>query len=188
MRRRQVLAGSGAVAAFSLAGCSTLTGPTSLGPPEIEREDREMHLQWTRGDQRATLTVRQRTVPETPEDAFRLRLHISHGTGIQTEYLQFRLHAPRDPGAVPAAVSLEVPDGGPWPPFVLRQDQWTTIAVEDLNELGRGSLGLELWIRPRSDPVEAVTVAPTIGFSGTGLLDRQYVARAAEAVDVVHDG
>lgn len=188
MRRRQVLVGAAAVAAPSLAGCSTLTGPTTLGLQEIEREGRETHLQWTQGDRRATLTVRQRTVPATPEDAFRLRLHVSHGRGLQTEYLQFRLHAPREPGTVPAAVSLEVPEGGPWPPFVLRREQWTTIAVEDLNELGRGSLGLELWIRPRSDPVEAVTVDATIGFTGTGVLDRQYVARAAEPVDIVHDG
>lgn len=186
MRRRQVLATAGAASALPLAGCSALLGPTDLGSPEVETEARETHVRWTRGDGQVTLSVRQRTVPETPEDQFRLRLHVSHSQGLQIKHLRFRIHAPREPGTVPAAISVQVPEGGPWPPFSLHREQWTTIAVEDLGELGRGSLGLELGVQPRSDPVEAVTVDAAIGLTGTGLLGTQYRARTAEEIDVVH--
>lgn len=184
MRRREVLVA--AASTLPLAGCSTLTGPTALGSPTVETGDRETHLRWRRGGEQVTLSIRQRTVPATPTDPFRLRLHVSHSEGLHVEYLRFRIDAPRAPGTVPAAVSLQVPDGGPWPPFTLHQDGWTTVAVEDLGELGRGSLGLELGVRPRNDPVETVTVDASIGLTGTGLLGGEYRARAAEEFDVVH--
>lgn len=187
MRRRQVLA-AGSASVLALSGCSRLLGPTGLGAPAVETEDRETHLHWRRNGKRVTLTVRQRTVPETPADQFRLRLHVSHGDDLRVERLTFRIHAPREPGSVPAAVSLQVPEGGPWPPFTLRREEWTTVAVEDLGDLGRGSLGLELGVRPQHDPVETVTVDATVGLAGTGLLGGRYRARGAQEVDVVHGG
>lgn len=185
MRRREVLAAA-AAATLPLAGCSTLTGPTTLGSPTVETGDRETHLQWRREGERVTLSIRQQTVPEMPTDPFGLRLHVSHGEGLHVEYLQFRINAPREPGTIPATVSLQIPDGGPWPPFTLHQEEWATVAVEDLDELGRGSLGLELGVHPRSDPVETVTVDASIGLTGAGLLGGEYRARAAEEFDVVH--
>lgn len=61
----------------------------------------------------------------------------------------------------------------------------TNIAVDDLGELGQGSLGLELFVDPVSEPIEQLKVAADMRFSRGGTLAGSYRAETLELFDVV---
>lgn len=191
MRRRQVLAAAGAATALPLAGCTALRGPVDLGhPDETEDGERERHFVWSRdGTDQATFSVIQRTVPDSPADQFRLRLHVSHRPGLSIDRMRYRLQAPTDPTAVQAYVYVQAPSGGPWPGFTLTRDRWTTVAVDDIGELGEGSLGVNLLVRPvPGEPVEDVRLDAELGLSESGTLSREYRAATLATFPIDNGG
>lgn len=191
MRRRQLLATSASTALAASAGCfGAWPDSTDLGVPEEELNDdgREKHLVYTRDSERqAVVTIQQRSRQPSLDERLPLRLHVWHREGLRTERMAFRLRAPPTVGNVPADVYLRVPHGGPWPEFDLRRDDdlWTVIAVDDLGDLGSGSLRLDLIVDPTTGPVEEVTIRADVVFEGTGLLERDYRATANTRFEVI---
>jgi hypothetical protein len=87
-------------------------------------------------------------------------------SGWETTALRFALRAPADPGPADgtARVFLEVPDGGPYPPFSLRvtEEGYAVVETDGLAEAGLGTstLPLALVVVPR-EPVEPLSVRVT---------------------------
>jgi hypothetical protein len=194
MNRRTFLtttiAGAGLAAT---AGCSLPGGPESFGRPEVTVDDdgREKHLTYQVDDTRqAVVSLMQRGRPESPTDRFGLRLYVWHREGLSIDRLHYRLRAPPHSVKPPAEIYLKTPDGGPWPAFDLNTDDdlWTVVDVDDIGELGDGSLGLELIVEPGSEPVEEMAVHPEITLSSSGAFGGKRVAEATERFEPVFEG
>ncbi|MEF8786313.1 MAG: hypothetical protein V5A45_10305 [Haloarculaceae archaeon] len=175
MNRRALLAGTTATLGTALAGCTALGGERSLGQPreELDANGREKHLVFERnGKSVVTITLQQRTAAQNLPGRFGLRVVISHSENTNINKFSFELRAPPTSVEPPAEIYLKQPDGGPWPPidFQRTENEWTRIAVDDLGDLGRGTLGLETIVAPLGDSVEAVGVRPDLTLGTTGLL------------------
>jgi len=175
MNRRTFVAGTTATLATTLAGCTTLGGEQSLGQPreELDAGGREKHLIFERnGESVVTITLQQRTAAQDLPGRFGLRIVISHSEKTNINEFSLELRAPPTSLEPPAEIYLKQPDGGPWPPieFQSTDNEWTRIAVDDLGDLGRGTLGLETIVAPLGDSVDAVGVRPDLTLGTTGLL------------------
>jgi hypothetical protein len=175
MNRRVFLAGTTATLGTALAGCTALGDERSLGQPseELDANGREKHLVFERnGKSVVTITLQQRTAAQNLPGRFGLRIVISHSENTNINKFSFELRAPPTSLEPPAEIYLKQPDGGPWPPidFQSTENEWTRIAVDDLGDLGRGTLGLETIVAPLGNSVEAVGVRPDVTLGTTGLL------------------
>lgn len=192
MQRRTFLTGSALAAGTALAGCSAPGQSQSLGQPREEADGpRERHLIFERdGESVVTLTLQQRQDPSPPLNRFQLRFVVSHTDDTRIQALQFDLRSPLDPAAVPADVYLKQPDGGPWPALEFRsvENNWTRIAVDGLDDLGRGTLGLEVIVAPRGESPETVGIRSELELGTTGPLSGgPFRAEAGTEFDPVVD-
>jgi hypothetical protein len=191
MKRRTLLATGTATLAAGTAGCSGLLGgTTTLGRPEEQLDDdgMEKHLVFRDGDDRiVVITLDQRTRQKSPTDRFRFRLYIAHGYGDEAnggpatsvDSFRFDLRTPLTSVDPPANVFLAAPEGGPWPDFTFERDDdlWTRIAVEDVGELGEGTIGLTTIVDPLDVPVEEVGVRADLTLSEDGFGARRIEPR-----------
>ncbi|MFB6202091.1 MAG: hypothetical protein ABEI98_08785 [Halorhabdus sp.] len=192
MHRRTFLGAASVSSVGALAGCGGLGGPTPLTDVEVVTEDDGMdhHLTFYQDNtEQATLTVSQGNAPEAYTDRFSLRLHLWHRPGLRTEHMAFEVRGPPGGAGVPAETYLKVPDGGPWPEFRIEKDDdlSTIIAVDDLGELGEGSLGFELIVDPTTTPVDAISVHADVTFDRTETFSGTYRAETTNIFDIVRD-
>jgi len=190
MQRRTFLATAGIAGVGGLAGCGTLGGSTELTHTETtdDGDDMEHHVTFYRDDtEQATLSIMQGYAPETTTERFPLRIHLWHRAGLRTERMAFELRGPPGGAGVPAEMYLKVPDGGPWPDIRMDTDDdlTTVIAVDDLGELGPGSLGFELIVDPGTEPVDSIGVHGDITFDRTEAFSGSYHAETREIFDIV---
>lgn len=192
MKRRGFLATGTVGLTAGTAGCSGLLGSTiSLGRPEERLDDdgREKHLIFrTGGDRIAVMSLDQRTHPESPTESFGFRLYVAHGNGddgadgpaTTVDGFRFDLRAPPASVKPPAKVFLASPEGGPWPDLTFEtvEDSWTRIALENVGELGEGTIGLTTIIDPLNVPVEEVGVKAEVALSEGSIGGTTYRAEA----------
>lgn len=174
MDRRSLLATSGAVVGLATAGCSSLLGSTIdlTNPDRDDRPDgRETHLTY-RHDGASIVTVGfvQRTVPASLDDLFGLGITLSHSGDTTLESFQFELRAPQSSVALPADIYLKSPGGSRWTDLTFEtvENQWTRIGLEDTGELGEGTMNLETFVRPNTEPATDVGVRIEVALSWSG--------------------
>ena len=192
MKRRAFLATGTVGLTVGTAGCSRLLGgTTTLGRPEERLDDdgREKHLVFREGGDRiAVISLDQRTHPESSTDSFGLRLYVAHGYGgdeadgpaTTVDSFRFDLRAPPASVKPPARVFLASPEGGPWPDLTFEtvEDNWTRIALEDVGELGEGTIGLTTIVDPLAVAAEEVGVRAAVTLSEGGIGATTYRAEA----------
>ena len=134
------------------------------------------------------ISLDQRTHPKSPTESFGLRLYVAHGDGddasdrpaTTVDRFRFDLRAPPASVKPPARVFLASPEGGPWPDLTFEtvEDSWTRIAVEDVGELGEGTIGLTTIVDPLEFAVEEVGVRAAVTLSEGGIGGTTYRAEA----------
>lgn len=175
MDRRTFVGTTAATMGTALAGCSAPGGERSLGTPreETERDGEEKHLVFERGgDEVLTITLQQRALTLAPSGRYGLRVTMSHSEATRLKRFQFDFKSPPAGAGVPSDIYLKQPDGGPWPDIDFRrvEGQWTRIGVEELGDLGAGTLGFEIIVAPLDEGGEALAVRPDVLLGTTGLL------------------
>lgn len=77
--------------------------------------------------------------------------------------------------------------GGHGLAFALRKEDnlWTVISVDEIGELGDGSLTLDLILDPVSDPADELAVRAEVDFSESGIIDQYYRAAAHTNFDIL---
>jgi len=192
MHRRTFIASSMAVAgATATAGCNA-GGATSLHIDEEQVDDdgEQKVLSYRANDTRqAQISIRQDWKLDSLMDRFGLRLTVTHRDGLSIDRLYFRLRAPPMSVKPPADIFLKTPDGGPWPPVDLNtvDNLWTEIEIDDIGQLGDGTLGLELLVVPGSVPVDEIAIYPEIDLSGGGTFSTDYLAEGSTRFEPVVD-
>jgi hypothetical protein len=175
MDRRTFVGATAATVGTALSGCSAPGSERSLGTPrvETERDGEEKHLVFERGgDEVLTITLQQRALTLAPSGRYGLRVTMSHSEDTRLQRFQFDFKSPPTTPGVPADIYLKQPDGGPWPDidFGRVENQWTRIGVEELDDLGAGTLGFEIIVAPLDEGGDSLGVRPDVLLATTGLL------------------
>lgn len=179
------------MATLSLTGCLGLdSGPIELDQPQQEMDagGMEKHLIFTHDQtEQAVLTIQQFRPPSDPESPIPFRFLVWHREALSIDRLYFKLRAPPTGDELPADIYLKAPNSGPWPEFDIRTEDnlWTIIAVDDIGELGDGSLGLEFILEPVSDPVDELAVMAELGFSNTAFFGSNLRASVHTEFDII---
>ena len=173
--RRAVLVATGAVGA-GLAGCSSVRRRRLSS--SVEREDGEMHVDYTAGGSRVATASFLVSSPSDGRVRFRPHLY-QELSSVESYRLRFR---PVVDGSVPGfTVALERPGGYPFPEYRFQSAEgfgWTLFEVPEMGTQSPGSFTVDFWF-DLFDEVERLGVQVEMRATLDGGLDpRPYVAEA----------
>jgi len=189
MDRRRFLTGAAAAGAAGLAGCGVLGGPRELRPAETIDQDREQHLRYrTDGQRLATCSL---DLGHYNPTGFDLDLHVAHREGTRVTGVTCHVRAPAGKPGVGAGLYLEAPQAE-WPPVTFHQTRdgsAEVVSVEDLGELGDGTVTLGFDVRPVEEyRPYPVAVDWAVALSETGLFGAGYRLTGRSRVDLPVSG
>lgn len=150
MRRRKALQACTSGALAAIAGCSALHTPTELHDPERTTEATETYWTFHTDDDRLT-TVGIDYDRVLDSGRVPLEFHTWHREDTHLEAFSVELVFGRRAGRVPPTVYLETFGSNPDPPLKFSDDPSegsTTLMVEDLGPVGRGSISVSFLVEP----------------------------------------
>lgn len=189
--RRQLLGTCAVGLGSALAGCSgpLHLGVTGLGEPSRTTEDRETNLAFRRdGEEYLTLSVLQRSSPQSSRTQLRFRLSTSHRDGTRLGSMRYHLYlADRDQDF--SEFYLQTPGGRPWPEMTFERDKdgrGVHVNVPDLGFQGTGTVSLDFILEPDAVDDGATSVAlgldASFRLSDTDPFGRNYRAETSQTV------
>ncbi|MFC5971884.1 hypothetical protein ACFPYI_11130 [Halomarina salina] len=179
MRRRQVLAGLGALGVGATAGCSLPGSETTISNPVRDADDdgTDPYLSFRDDDEEVASLGFSPSVPDT--GSIRVTAHLPHrdGTELTDATFDFRMVRDGEPVATIVALVTPVTVEKPYVSATFsgsRGSNVSTVRIDDFGDLADETANLHFLVDRQEAGASTLHVDATVGLDGGGLLGSQY--------------